>query len=98
MAESWQNSDPELGLSCLIDSLAMRIRGRLVPERWTPVTETDAPFADNSNPGISTETLFEGLATAEKLREQLGRGINVELALRALLLGLEPTRTERANS
>lgn len=98
MAESWHNSDPELGLSCLIDSLAARIRGRLVPERWTPVTESGAAFADNSDLGISTETLFEGLATAEKLREQLGRGINVELALRALLLGLEPTRTGRQHS
>lgn len=98
LAESWQKTDPELGLSCLIDSLAARIRGRLVPERWTPVTESGAAFADNSESDISTEILFEGLATAEKLREQLGRGINVELALRALLLGLEPTRTGRSNS
>jgi DNA polymerase-3 subunit delta' len=95
MAEKWHSADPELGLSCLVDSLMARIRGRLVPERWTPVTESRAAFADNAELGISTEALFEGLAAAEKLREQLGRGINVELALKALLLGLEPTQTGR---
>ena len=32
---------------------------------------------------------------AENLREQLGRGINLALALKALLLGLEPLEFSR---
>jgi DNA polymerase-3 subunit delta' len=98
LAEQWHGTDADLGLSCLIDSLMARIRGRLVPERWTPVTESRAAFADNSESVLSTEALFESLATAEELREQLGRGINVELALKALLLGLEPPQTGRLNT
>jgi hypothetical protein len=35
---------------------------------------------------------------AKNLREQIGRGINLELALKTLLLGLDPSEAGRVNS
>lgn len=98
VAERWQSQDPELALSCLVDSLQSRIRRRLVPERWNPVTDSSADLADNSGSGIGAEALFERLKMAENLREQLGRGLNVELALKALLLGLEQSEMNRVST
>ena len=95
MAEAWDKGDSDLALTCLVDNLQTTIRNRLVPERRTPVTDSKSQLADNSSGKISTETLFEGLEMAENLREQLGRGINVELAIKTLLLGLEPSELGR---
>jgi DNA polymerase III subunit delta' len=95
IAERWSKGDTELALDCLVQSLQAGIRRRLVPERSTPVTERGTGFDDNSTDAIASEKLFEGLQMAENLREQLGRGINVELALTALLLGLEPSEASR---
>jgi DNA polymerase-3 subunit delta' len=95
IAESWRKGDTALALDCLAETLQARIRSRLIPERSTPVTEHARRFDDNRIGAVSSEQLFEGLEMAENLREQLGRGINVELALKALLLGLEPTGTSR---
>jgi DNA polymerase-3 subunit delta' len=97
IAERWKNDDPELGLTCLIESLQDKIRRRLGAGRWNPVTDSGAQLADNSVSGISTEALFEGLKRAEQLREQLGRGTNVALALRALLVGLDQSKVSRVN-
>jgi hypothetical protein len=36
--------------------------------------------------------LFEQLRAAQSLEDQLGGGVNVELALRVLLLGFHPNR------
>lgn len=98
IAQAWHRSDPELLLGCLADSLRSRIRYRLVPDRWTPITDTDAPVADNDPVQVPIGTLFEGLEMAENVREQIGRGINVELALEALLLGLAPSQSSRVDS
>lgn len=95
MAEAWDKGDPDLALTCLIESLQATIRQRLVSERRTPVTDSKVQLTDNSSSTIPTETLFEGLEMAENLREQLGRGINLALALKALLLGLEPLELSR---
>jgi DNA polymerase-3 subunit delta' len=95
IAERWSKGDTELALDCLVQSLQAGIRRRFVPERSTPVTEPNRGFDDNSTDAIASERLFEGLQMAENLREQIGRGINVELALTALLLGLEPPEASR---
>lgn len=95
IAERWDKGDTALALDCLIESLRTRIRRALVPERSTPVTDPGLQFNDNSGEAFSSEVLFEGLQMAENLREQLGRGIKVDLALKALLLGLEPPETIR---
>lgn len=97
LAQTWHRSDPELLLSCLADSLRSRIRYRLVPDRWTPITDTGTSVADNDPVEVPVETLFEGLEMAENIREQIGRGINVELALEALLLGLDPSQSSRVD-
>lgn len=91
LAETWAKGETVLALDCLVASLHARIRRRLVPERSTSVTERASRFNDNSGNAVSSERLFEGLDMAQNLREQLGRGINVALALKALLLGLEPS-------
>jgi DNA polymerase III subunit delta' len=95
IAERWDKGDTALALDCLVESLRARIRRALVPERSTPVTDPGLRFNDNSGEAFSSEALFEGLQMAENLREQLGRGIKVDLALKALLLGLEPSETSR---
>lgn len=98
IAESWDKGNTTLALDCLTASLRARIRRCLVPERSTRVTERASRFADNSGDAVPGARLFEGLDMAENLREQLGRGINVELALKALLLGLEPSQTSRVRN
>lgn len=97
-AERWQRDDPELALICLVESLQLKIRQRLVPERRNPVTDSHGQLADNSPERVSTEALFQGLKMAENLREQIGRGINVELAFRTLLLGLDQTESSRVQT
>jgi DNA polymerase-3 subunit delta' len=98
LAERWHKDDPELALICLVESLQRQIRHRLVPRRSNPVTDSTAQLADNPDSGISTEALFQGLKMAENLREQIGRGINVELAFRTLLLGLEQPESSRVRT
>jgi len=97
IAESWHRGDTSLALGCLIESLEAAIRRRLVPGPSNPITDDGARMADNPAESIPADALFAGLGMAENLREQLGRGINVELALRALLLGLEP-HSQRVNA
>jgi hypothetical protein len=46
----------------------------------------------NPLPALKLTRLFGQLDATEKLREQRGTGINVEMALRALLLGFQPDR------
>ncbi len=89
VAEEWQKGDTELALGCLIEHLQTRIRGRLVPGHSNPVTDSGQRLAENDAKPVPTTALFAGLRMAENLREQLGRGTNVELALKSLLLGLE---------
>jgi DNA polymerase-3 subunit delta' len=89
IAEAWHKGDTEFALVCLAESLQATIRQRLVPGLSNPITDARRRLTDNSRQEIPTETLFAGLKMAENLREQLGRGTNVELALKALLLGLE---------
>jgi hypothetical protein len=55
-------------------------------------------LTDNSDSEVSTDALFEGLKLAENLREQIGRGINLELAFKTLLLELDQPAINRANT
>lgn len=98
VAEQWQSGDTELALSSLIDVLADTIRRRMAPDHWNEITEKIAYLTENGDPAVPTDALFTGLKSAESLREQLGRGINVELALKALLVGLVPPNATRVES
>ena len=88
LAESWAGGDTELALTSLIERLRRSIRVRLVPEHSNLVTDPDTGVAENAARRIAVDTLFAGLQMAENLREQLGRGINVELALKSILVGV----------
>lgn len=88
VADRWHRGDTELALGCLISALQARIRARLVPGHSNPITDSASGLTENRHRAIPAEALFGGLQQAERLREQIGRGTNVELALKALLLGL----------
>jgi DNA polymerase-3 subunit delta' len=98
IADDWHRGDTELALGCLIENLQARLRGRLVPGHSNPITDSRAGLTENRLRAIPTAALFAGLQQAEHLREQLGRGTNVELALKALLLGLEPSDRQRVRT
>lgn len=89
LADDWHGEQAEFALSCLIENLQLAIRARLVPGHSNPITDSGAGLPDNMSPRLPTRTLFAGLKMAENLREQLGRGTNVELGLKALLLELD---------
>jgi len=88
LAESWAGGDSELALTSLIDRLHGSIRQRLVPGHSNLVTDPEAGLAQNTSRKITVDALFAGLQMAENLREQLGRGINVELSLQSILVSL----------
>ena len=87
IADEWQKLNPELALGCLIESLRSTIRHVLVP--GNRITEAGGLIMDNWARKSSIGSLFARLRMAENLREQIGRGTNTELALKALLLGLD---------
>ncbi len=88
LAESWADGDTELALTSLVDRLQRSIRHRLVPEHSNLVTDRGAGVAENAQRRIAVDALFAGLQMAENLREQLGRGINVELSLKSILVSI----------
>jgi DNA polymerase-3 subunit delta' len=98
LAEAWGRGNTEVALSSLIDRLRAVIRSRLVPGLSTRVTEVSGRLTQNSSGRTSVDALFAGLQMAENLREQLGRGTNVELTLKSLLLGLELGDPRRVSS
>jgi hypothetical protein len=53
------------------------------------VTDQNARLTDNSTRRIALGALFAGLQMAENLRDQLGRGANIELALKSILAVLD---------
>ena len=89
MADEWLDGDLDLALGCLIARLQDEIRDRLIPSHSNRVTDAGAGLTDNPGARDSTDALFRSLEMAENLRDQLGRGINAELALKSLLLGIK---------
>ena len=89
VAEEWLAGDIEATLSWLSARLQSIIRARLAPEAASGGDSTANGLADAWKP-LRTRFLFQQLKNAELLLGQLGGGINVELAVRALLLGFQP--------
>ena len=89
LAEAWAGDDPELALSCLIERLRLGIRSRLVPSHSNLITDRNGGLTDNASQRIALGALFAVLQMAENLRDQLGRGTNVELALKSMLVALD---------
>jgi DNA polymerase-3 subunit delta' len=93
VADDWSKKSPELALEWLIRRLQRSIRLRMAGRSYSnAVTDPARDSLHNAWLALSVETLFERSDAAEKLLDQLGTGINVELAMRVLLLGFQPER------
>ena len=94
VADEWLAGDIEATLSWLSARLQSIIRARLAPEDASGGDSTVNGLTDAWKP-LRTRFLFQQLQNAELLLGQLGGGINVELAVRALLLGFQPKGERR---
>jgi DNA polymerase-3 subunit delta' len=92
LADEWLRKDPELALEWLVRRVQRSIRLRVAGADSNAVTDRTADPLHNAWLALSVDTLFDRLAAAEKLLDQLGGGINAELAMRVLLLGFQPER------
>jgi DNA polymerase III subunit delta' len=92
VADAWSKRDLDHALGWLIEHLHSSIREQSLAGGSTPITETGPRGLHTAADGRSLRSHFERLDQAEELRNQLGGGINAQLALRVLLLGFRPER------
>jgi len=92
VAEQWARQDTDLALEWLIASLERAIRARARGGDSKAVTPARADSIHNAWLALPMRALLERLEATQNLLDRLGSGMNVELALHALLLGF---RTER---
>lgn len=86
VAQTWAKDRTELALAWLARRLYAEIRLRLGGVS-TEVTVPGSATLHNAWSGVPTRALFDQHAKAEQLRNLLGSGLNVELALQVLLNG-----------
>jgi len=92
VADTWVKGDPELALTWLTRELHAELRRRVGAEGSTGVTvRTDATLHNAWRP-LTLKMLFEQYDKAERLLSQLGSGVNLELAIQALLVGFQANR------
>ena len=89
VADAWLAGDIEAALNWLSARLQSIIRARLAPDSTEGRDFASSDLGKAWKP-LSTPFLFEQLQNAELLLGQLGGGINVELAVRAILPGFRP--------
>ncbi len=92
VAERWAKAGGELVLTWLLRQLRREIRARIAPSVSTSVTDPAGETLHNVWTKLTLRTLFAQYDKTERLLNQLGSGINMELALHALLLGFQPNR------
>lgn len=93
VAQSWAKGDTELVLGWLRRRIHEELRLRLAtPKGSTEVTVPAATTLHNAWRALPTRTLFDAHDRAEKLLLQLGSGLNIELALVAMLTALAVSR------
>ena len=93
LAEEWARQDTELALQWLIGRLERSIRRRFADASDSKaVTPAGADPLHNAWRSLPARVLFERLEAAQRLLDRLGSGINVELALHALLVGFRAER------
>jgi DNA polymerase III subunit delta' len=90
VADEWLKLDVERVLAWLLRRLHLAIQSRVAPGASNAVTDRAAEPLHNAWGALTLRKLFDQHEAAERLLNQLGGGINAELALRALLLGFEP--------
>ncbi len=94
VADQWLAGDIEAALNWLSTSLQSVIRARLAPDVIEDGKLASSELRNAWKP-LTTQFLFEQLENVELLLGQLGGGINVELAVRALLPGFQPKGEHR---
>jgi DNA polymerase-3 subunit delta' len=93
VAQSWAKGETELALDWLRRRIHEELRARLAePGGQTSVTVPAAATLHNAWRALPARTLFDEYDRAEKLLNQQGSGLNVELALAAMLNALVVTR------
>lgn len=93
VAQSWAKGDTELALGWLRRRIHEQLRLRLATSKGsTEVTVPAATTLHNAWRELPTRTLFDEYDRAEKLLTQLGSGLNIELALVAMLTALAVNR------
>ena len=92
VADEWLKEGVELPLSWLATRLRLAIRKRMAREASNPVTDLEPDHLHNAWQDLTLTDLFRQLEAAQTLLDQLGRGVNVDLALRVLLLAFHPQR------
>jgi hypothetical protein len=93
VAQSWAKGDVELALSWLLRRLHEEVRARVtVAGGSTGVTVPGPATLHNAWAALPARTLLEQYDRAEKLLNQLGSGLNVDLALQAMLSALVVNR------
>jgi len=93
IGQSWAKGDTELTLSWLRRRLHAELAARSAqPPGSTEVTVPAGATLHNAWRSLPTRTLFEVYDRAEKLANQLGSGLNVELAIVAMLNALVVNR------
>lgn len=91
-SDAWRKGDLNTILDWLIGRLQRAIRMRVLQHGSNRVTEPTRAVLHNHFDALTLDALFAQLESVERLRDQHGGGINVELALSALLLGFQPER------
>jgi DNA polymerase III subunit delta' len=92
VAETWAKGDTELALIWLTRELHAELRRRAGNEGSTAVTVRPDSALHNAWRPLTLRTLFEQYDKAERLLNQLGSGVNLELAIQALLVGFQVNR------
>ena len=92
IADEWLKLDLELVLEWLAMRVRQCIRSRMAARNSKPLKDTGNGPLPNDLPLLTLRTLFEHSQAIDKLRDQVGTGINVELAMRVLLPGFQPDR------
>jgi DNA polymerase-3 subunit delta' len=93
VAQAWAKGDTALALEWLRRCLYAELKLRLgASGRSTEVTSPAATALHNAWRALPERALFDAYDRAEKLLNQQGTGLNVELALMALLNALVVTR------
>lgn len=93
VANSWAKGDTELALSWLRRRIHEALRSRLTESAGsTSVTVPAGATLHNAWRALPARALFDEYDRAEKLLNQLGSGLNIELALAAMLGALAVSR------
>jgi DNA polymerase-3 subunit delta' len=88
----WAEADLDTTLEWLARRIHAAVRARISGNAWKPVTDPAHPVLHNSWPRLGLDALFKQFAAVVKLRAELERKVNAELALGVLLMGFVAER------